>query len=190
MKGRVLFKSIKPILNLLIIFVKIFPNFLKQFLWDISSKYSGKLFVGFRYVLLKAICKSVGDNVYVGKYTIIKNAKNIEIGNNVSIHDFCYLEGIGGIYIGNEVSIAHNCSILSANHTWEAINVPIKYNKEIFAKVVIQNDVWIGCGVRILAGVSVNKRSIVAAGAVVTKTFYEKSLIGGVPAKLIKTINE
>ena len=94
------------------------------------------------------------------------------------------------LLLGNDISIAHNTSILSSNHTWNDTNIAIKYNKEIFSKVTIKNDVWIGCGVRILAGVTINTRSIVAAGAVVNKTFDEKSLIGGVPAKLIKNINE
>lgn len=60
----------------------------------------------------------------------------------------------------------------------------------IFASVVIEDDVWIGCGVRILSGVKISERSVVAAGAVVNKQFERRSLIGGVPAKLIKKLNE
>lgn len=56
------------------------------------------------------------------------------------------------------------------------------------APVEIENDVWIGCGVRIMAGVTIHKRSIVAAGAVVTKDIDSGSLVGGVPAKMIKEI--
>lgn len=190
MRGRDLFKIMKPILSFCVLVIGIFPNFIKEFLWDISSTYSGKIFVGFRYILLKSMCKKVGDNVYVGKYVVIKNAKNITIGNNVSIHDFCYLEGIGEIILGNDVSIAHNTSILSANHTWEYEKIPIKYNKEIFDSVTIEDDVWVGCGVRILAGVVIQYRSVVAAGAVVNKNIDKNSLVGGVPAKLIKKINE
>ena len=102
----------------------------------------------------------------------------------------CYIDGAGGIEIGNDVSIAHSSSILSTNHTWNDVTVPIKYNKETFSKVTIENDVWIGCGCRILAGVTLHERSVIAAGAVVTSTVESNSVYGGIPAKLIKKINE
>lgn len=188
MNGKILFNTVKPILNLLVLILRVFPKFFKVFMFDILSIYSGKIFVGFRYIILKSLCKDVGENVYIGKYVTIKNHKNISIGDNVSLHDYCYLDGFGGLSIGNDVSIAHNSSILTTNHTWDNIDIPIKYNVEIIGKVVINNNVWIGCGVRILAGVNISERVVVAAGAVVNRNLDGASVYGGVPAKLIKQI--
>ncbi len=102
----------------------------------------------------------------------------------------CYLEAAGGIKIGNDVSIAHSSSLVSVNHSWNNPEIPIKYNKEIFLPIQIDDDVWIGAGVRILAGVRLKKRTVVAAGAVVNKSFDENLLIGGVPAQLIKELGK
>lgn len=110
------------------------------------------------------------------------------MGNNVSVHPFCYIDGEGGIDIGNNVSIAHNVSILSFNHTWQNQSAPIKYNPKIYKPVQISDDVWIGCGVRIMAGVKISKRCVIAAGSVVTKDCSENGLYGGIPAKLIKML--
>lgn len=190
MKGRNLFKIFKPVLNVMVLLFRFVPFFITSFLWDLISLFGGKLSIAIRFILLKAKAKSVGDNVYIGKYVIIKNIGNLVIGRNVSIHDFCYIDAAGGLEIGDDVSIAHNASILTTNHTWNDLSIPIKYNKETFEEVIIKNDVWIGCGVRILSGVIIETRCVVAAGAVVNKSFERNSIIGGVPAKLIKQINE
>lgn len=188
MKGRDQFKKYKVFITFAIKFMSIFPNGFKKFIWDSISVFGGKVFVGLRYALLKTMSKEAGDNVYIGKYVVLKNLSKIKIGSNVSIHDFTYIDGAGGLTIGNDVSIAHNCSILTTNHQWDDVETPIKYNKEKHQAVKIADDVWIGCGVRILAGVEINSRSIVAAGAVVNKNIEEKTIYGGVPAKRIKEI--
>lgn len=64
--------------------------------------------------------------------------------------------------------------------------IPIKYNAIDCGKVTIHSDVWIGCGVRILAGVEIFSHSIVAAGCVVTKDVSSDTLVAGVPNKIIK----
>jgi acetyltransferase-like isoleucine patch superfamily enzyme len=106
----------------------------------------------------------------------------------VSIHPNCYIDATGQISIGNNVSIAHNTSILSAEHTWGDSGLPIKYNKVELKPVSIENDVWIGCGCRILAGVTISHRVIIAARAVVNCNCKSNTIHGVVPAKLIKKI--
>jgi acetyltransferase-like isoleucine patch superfamily enzyme len=98
------------------------------------------------------------------------------------------LDAKGGLYIGDNVSIAHNCSLISFNHTYSDPNTQIKYNVLVDGEIRIESDVWIGCGVRILAGVTINKRSIVAAGAVVNKTIPSHTISAGIPAIPIKNI--
>jgi len=131
---------------------------------------------------------SYSRNVYFGSRVVFKNIQNSHIGENVSIHDFCYVDALGGIDIGDNVSIAHSSSIITFNHTWDDLSLPIKYNPVEFGKVIIKNDVWIGCGVRIMPGVVIGERSVIAAGAVVVKDVPPRSVVAGVPAKLIKNI--
>ncbi|MDM1465222.1 acyltransferase [Myroides odoratimimus] len=188
MKGRDQFKKYRRVINFLVKIFSFLPNSLKMFFWDSVSFFGGKIFVGIRYVLLKSMCKQIGDNVYIGKYVVLKNLSKIELGSNVSIHDYTYIDGAGGLSIGDNVSIAHNCSILTTNHQWDDLSVPIKYNKEECKSVVILEDVWLGCGVRVLAGVSIKSRSIIAAGAVVVKDVDANTIYGGIPARLIKKI--
>lgn len=141
-----------------------------------------------RYCLLKRLIPTCGDNVFVGRSVEIKNWDNLTIGSHVSIHKQCYLDAVGGIHIANDVSIAHQTSIISFEHTWEVSALAIRDNPVKASPITIHSDVWIGCGCRILAGVEIFSRSIVAAGAVVTKHVHANTIVGGVPAKPIKTI--
>lgn len=94
---------------------------------------------------------------------------NFQSGFNLSIHEFSYLDAAGGIEIGDNVSIAHNCSLVSFEHTWTDLETLIKYNPTKLYPIKIGNDVWLGCGVRVLAGTVIEDRVIVA-GAVVKGT--------------------
>jgi acetyltransferase-like isoleucine patch superfamily enzyme len=129
-----------------------------------------------------------GDNVRIGCNVQILGWDKLKIGSNVSIHDLSYIDASGGVEIGDNVSIAHNCSIISSNHQWTDLNKPIKYNSLIYQKVLIEQDVWLGCGCRVLSGVCIKSRSIIAAGSIVNKNNECNTIYGGVPAKLIKRI--
>ena len=188
MAGRDKFQKIKPILKIVTSVFKVLPFFICSFLWHSLMPYNGMISKALRYCLLKAKAKKVGDNLSVGANTIIKHWNNFACEDNVSIHENCMIDCDTNITIGNNVSIAHATSLVAANHTWENPEIPIKYNPITKKGIVIHDDVWIGCGVRILDGVIIGSRSIVAAGAVVNKNVEENSLVGGVPAKLIKKI--
>jgi acetyltransferase-like isoleucine patch superfamily enzyme len=186
--GRDTFLKVKMIINILIKINNILPFSLRVKLFDHHRMATGKKGIFIRYILLKTIAKECGDNVSIQPGVYIFNPQNLVIGNNVSIHPMCYIEAHGGVSIGNEVSIAHSTSILSVNHTWNRKDISIKYNDIEEEQISIGNDVWIGCGARILAGVTVNSRSIIAAGAVVSKEVLSNTIVGGVPAKKIKDI--
>lgn len=189
MTGRELTSKADNFLTIVAKCLLIFPRSIRVSLFRCSRNMGGKIGIAWRYVLLKHLAKACGKNVSVKQYVILENLQQLELGDNVSIHPFCYLEAAGGIKIGNDVSLAHNTSILSVNHSWSDESTPIKYNAIDYKSVYIENDVWIGCGSRIMAGVTIHNRSIVAAGAVVTKDVDTKTIVGGVPAKLIKTID-
>lgn len=88
------------------------------------------------------------------------------------------------------MSLAHATSILSSSHTWQDNSLPIKYNVVIKGPVTIGNDVWIGCGVRILSNVTIENRTIVAAGTVVNKNLPAHHLGAGVPMQIKKKLEE
>lgn len=186
--GRKKFEKNKWVINALLKLFGIFPKGLLIYIWNCTTNQSQLIFVGIRYIILRCLTSLCGDNVKVGTNVQILGWEKLSIGKNVSIHSNCYIDANGEIEIGDNVSIAHNSTILSTNHDWKDISLPIKYNPVTYGKVTVFDDVWIGCGCRILAGVSIGSRSIIAAGAVVNKHVKSNTIVGGVPAKIIKEI--
>lgn len=186
--GREKFKKNKAIIVFFVRFFKVFPKAIRVFIWNTTANHSQIIFVGIRYIILKSLIENCGDNVKIGTNVQILGWNKLSIGSNVSIHSNCYIDANGGIKIGNNVSIAHNSTILSTNHDWVNQNIPIKYNPVKFSEVYISDDVWVGCGCRILSGVTVGNRCVVAAGAVVNKNIESRTIVGGIPAKKIKEI--
>ncbi len=184
--GRKKFKSLRCLIVALVFFISMLPAFIRRLMYQLSASMPTIVGVGVRYVFLKSLCPTVGDNVYIGRWVVIKGFDNLCIGSDVSIHEFCYVDASGGIFLGNSVSMAHGSSLISFEHTWEDISVPIKYNPIVYKQINIGNDVWIGCGVRILAGSVVEDRSVIGAGSVVKGTLTSNGVYVGSPAKLIK----
>lgn len=184
-----MFRKYKLLVNVLVGFFSIFPYSFNLALFRSLRNAGGRLGMLVRYVLAKNLCAYVGDNVSIHPGVFMFSLSNIALGSNVSIHPMCYIEGSGGIVIGDDVSIAHSSSVLSTDHSWGDASAPIKYNDIIPAPVVIKEDVWLGCGSRVMSGVVIHSRSVVAAGAVVASDVPFGSLVGGVPARVIKTIS-
>lgn len=112
--------------------------------------------------------------------------KNISIGKNVFINSGCKFQDWGGIFIGDNVLIGHNVVLATVNHDL----VPSKRGNMSLKAIKIEDDVWIGYNSTILQGVSIGKGAIIAAGSVVTKDVEPYTIVGGVPAKFIKNIEE
>jgi len=188
MRGRQLFSIFQYLLKGLEFIVSILPARIFMWGWPLLDLMPSYLGLGFRYVFLKRLAGAVGDNVFIGRDVEILGWSNLHIGNNVSIHKGCYLDATGGITIENDVSIAHATSLVSFDHTWSNTSLPIRSNACDFRAIHISNDVWVGCGARVLSGVNIASRSIVAAGAVVNKDVVTHCIVGGVPAKVIRKI--
>lgn len=187
LSGRDYLKKYSFLVNILIYFFRIFP-FLISFIKYLFGNKSGRLSILIRYLWVKIYILKTGENIYLAPMVVMKNIQNIEIENNLSIHEFCYIDAIGGIKIGDNVSIAHNCSLVSFEHTWDDLTNPIKYNPTKLKSIKIGNDVWLGCGVRVLAGTVIEDRVVVAAGAVAKGTLESGYLYGGIPAKKLKKL--
>lgn len=110
--------------------------------------------------------------------------KNITLGKDVFINSGCHFQDQGGILIGDGTMIGHNVVLATINHDLD----PKNNRKNHYAPITIGKHVWIGSNATVLAGVSIGDWAVVGAGAVVTKDVPPKSVVGGIPARIIKMI--
>ena len=110
--------------------------------------------------------------------------KNITIGDNVFINAGCKFQDQGGITIGDGALIGHNVVLATLNHDL----APEKRQQLHPAPIHIGKGVWIGANATVTAGVTVGDNAVIAAGAVVNKDVEANTVVGGIPAKKIKTI--
>jgi acetyltransferase-like isoleucine patch superfamily enzyme len=113
----------------------------------------------------------------------------ITIGQDCLVGEYCVIRGQGGVKIGNRVYTSPFSQIIAVNHIFDDPNRPFIEQGITAQGITIEDDVWIGSGAVITDGVTVGRGSVVAAGAVVTKDVPPHSVVGGVPAKLIKEID-
>lgn len=126
----------------------------------------------------------IDESVTVFTPLYINYGKNTRIGKNVFINFDCTLLDLGGITIEDNVLIAPKVSILSEGHP-----IAVADRQSLVpGRVHIKKNAWIGANASILPGVTIGANSIVAAGAVVTKDVPDDTIVGGVPAKIIKSI--
>ena len=112
--------------------------------------------------------------------------KNIRIGKRVFINAGCCFQDQGGIEIGDDCLIGHQVVIATLNHDPD----PGSRGGMHPAPVKLGDRVWIGSHATILPGVTVGSGAVVAAGAVVAKDVPENALVGGVPAKFIRSVKQ
>ena len=135
----------------------------------------------------------LGNNVSINRNTIIECTgvirdlgEGLEIGDNVGIAQNCFIQVRGRVSIGNNVIFGPGVSVFSENHVFDDPELPIVSQGEKRQGVTIEDGVWVGAQAVILDGVRVGKNSIIAAGSVVNKDVADYSIVGGVPAKIIK----
>ena len=130
---------------------------------------------------------TVGDNTSVAPGAIMQG--DISIGNNSSVQAYCNIVGYKGgeIKIGNFVRIAAYTVIIGANHRFDDPDIPICKQGMAPAPIVIEDNVWIGARVSVIAGVTIGEGSVIGAGAVVTKDIPPYSVAVGVPARVISS---
>lgn len=132
------------------------------------------------------LLKSKGKNVGIRERVIIMSPRKVAIGNNVIINVGTKIGGQCGVTIGNYVLIGYNVNIVSLDHVYRNPNIPIFLQGCHGAPIVIEDDVWIGSNATILPGKTIGKGAVVGANSVVTKDVKPYTVVGGVPAKLIK----
>lgn len=113
----------------------------------------------------------------------------IKIGKDSLIGEYSVIRGQGGVQIGDRVYTSPFTQIIAVNHVFDDPHHPFVEQGITAEGIVIEDDVWLGAGAIITDGVRVGKGAVVAAGAVVTKDVLPHTVVGGVPAKPIKTID-
>ena len=130
---------------------------------------------------------SLGRRSVVESYCCINNAVgDVVIGDNTRIGIHCTV--IGPVTIGSHVNLAQGITVTALNHNFSDPSLRIDEQGVSTKAVVIGDDVWIGANAVILPGVTIGSHVVVAAGAVVTKDVPANTLVGGVPAKIIKQL--
>ncbi len=145
-------------------------------LWHI-----GKMYQKYKYRKM-----NIGKNSRINLGTIISNCENVVIGDNTYINGGILCAGKNSkIIIGHDCLISYNVHIRTSSHNYKNKKKLIREQGNFEKSIVIGNDVWIGYGVQILPGITIDDGAVIAAGAVVTKNVEKYTVVGGIPAKII-----
>jgi acetyltransferase-like isoleucine patch superfamily enzyme len=131
---------------------------------------------------------SIGDNVIIGRNTVLscKNG-NLTIGENTNIAINCFIQSAKEVVIGKNVLFAAYCYVIGGgDHETNRTDIPIIAQGQIVKGITIEDNCWIGAGVKVLDGVIIGRDSIVGSGAVVTTTIPEFSIAAGIPVRILK----
>jgi acetyltransferase-like isoleucine patch superfamily enzyme len=136
----------------------------------------------------------LGDRVHLYRGTIIEvgTGGSVIIGEGTHVQAGCNLKGfLGSVRIGRNVQIAPHCGFSPYEHSFEDRRAPIKSQGIRSAgDVVLEDDVWLGLGVKVLEGVRIGQGAVIGAGAVVTKDIPAYAIAVGVPARVIRMRGE
>ncbi len=138
-----------------------------------------------RALFSELIGKKLDDSFLLIPPFYATDGVDISVGHNVFINQNCTFDDLGGLDIADDVMIGPNVSIITSGHPIE----PSKRRAFVVARpIVIERNVWIAAGATIIGGVTVGENSVVAAGSVVTKDVPPNTLVGGNPARVIRSI--
>lgn len=140
-----------------------------------------------RYFVSRRLFDSCGINVNIERGADFGTGNGIRIGDNSGIGINAHLRG--PVEIGNDVMMGPDVIILTSNHIFENLTIPMNNQGSEKKGVHIGNNVWIGARVIILPGVVIGEGAILGAGAVVTKNVPDFAVVGGNPARIIKFRN-
>jgi acetyltransferase-like isoleucine patch superfamily enzyme len=133
------------------------------------------------------IGKKVDDSFLLIPPFFTTGGVDISVGRNVFVNQNCTFYDLGGLDIADDVLIGPNVSIITSGHPIE----PSQRHASVVAKpIVIERNVWIAADVTIIGGVTVGENSVVAAGSVITKNVPPNTLVGGNPARVIRSIGD
>lgn len=134
-----------------------------------------------RHFYYKICGMKICGGSFINMSQIVIFPHKIIIGNHSHINRSCLLDGRGGIKIGSKVSISFKVNLLTGSHLPNSNDF-----KYVVKPIIIEDFVWIGCGATILPGVTIGRGSVVSAGSVVTRDIPPMTIVGGIPAKILR----
>jgi acetyltransferase-like isoleucine patch superfamily enzyme len=132
------------------------------------------------------ICLELENGNSIGTSTLFQGSGHIRFGSRSFCGERCVFGCNLSITIGKNVMISQFVTLRDTDHVFDSTDKPMIDQGIISAPIVIEDDVWLGHGVVVLKGVTIGTGSVIAAGAVVTKDVPRYSIVGGVPAKVIR----
>jgi acetyltransferase-like isoleucine patch superfamily enzyme len=145
-------------------------------------------FLAFRGALLRPFLASCGKDLRLGRNVTFYNPSAVRLGRDVYIAYGTWFMAGAVIEVGNEVLFGPYCVIVSSEHSREGRS--FRFGKGRTAPIVIHDGCWLAAHVTVTAGVTIGASSIAAAGAVVTEDVPEGTIVGGVPARVIRHLAE
>jgi len=139
-----------------------------------------------RVNLLRPYFAAFGAKSTISFETRIIEPRKISVGDRSNIPNWSVIDGRGGLRIGDDCMLGFENIILTSTHRSDSLEVPMRTQGMYSAPVKIGNDVWTGCRVVIVPGVTIGDHVIVGAGSVVTKDVPDWAIVGGVPARVIR----
>jgi len=140
-----------------------------------------------RALFSELIGKKVDDSFLLIPPFYTAGGDEIRVGHNVFVNQNCTFYDLGGLDIADDVMIGPNVSIITAGHPLE----PSRRRSTTIGKpIVIEKNAWIATGATIIGGVTVGENSVVAAASVVTRDVPPNTLVGGNPARVIRSIGD
>lgn len=115
------------------------------------------------------------------------NAGHVAIGARSWLGPYCVVYGNAGVDIGSHVMVAAHTVITSVGHEYGRLDIPMSGQPLVLGPVCIEDDVWIGAHCTILPGVTIGRGAVVAAGSVVTRDVPAASIVGGAPARILRS---
>jgi acetyltransferase-like isoleucine patch superfamily enzyme len=113
----------------------------------------------------------------------------VRLGRDVHLNDFVHIWGGGGVILGDHVLVASHVVITSQSHDVNALASGLLYREtDDLRPVIVGRNVWIGSGACILPGVAIGDDSVIAAGSVVTRSVPARTLVMGVPARVVRQL--
>ena len=140
-----------------------------------------------RALFSELIGKKVDDSFSLIPPFYTTGGSDTRVGRNVFVNQNCTFYDLGGLDIADDVMIGPNVSLITSGHPIE----PSQRRAAVVAKpIAIERNVWIAANVTIIGGVTVGENSVVAAGSVVTRDVPPNTLVGGNPARVIRSIGD
>ncbi len=140
-----------------------------------------------RVLFSELIGKKVDESFLLIPPFYTAGGDEIRVGRNVFINQNCTFYDLGGLDIADDVMIGPNVSIITTSHSLEP---SLRRSTTIGKPIIIEKNVWIATGAIIIGGVTVGENSVVSAGSVVTKNVPPNTLVGGNPARVIRSISK